>query len=480
VAAALVAWRARPLGPHASPVGQALDELERDVVTVSHDANAPLSPSGPVTPALRRALGDPGATTFDELRRELRRAAGTESADARDPFYADVGSVNAALTRAHQPFFLDAEIVPRGPDAAWPLVYSFYIERETEATSGDGPPVRVVYLWRFDRMNVGPTYLGYTHPRAGAALVLLDRIEEELIELILPTLKEGEPLALLDAKSADPGAPWQATLGARAGEVVRAYFATDADAAALRRIGELLAKRRAVVETWKRELPLVGLRLRPPTRLVPESDYAGELRHRVGRASLDDWDDLHEELLRPANIETFERLRDRLARSTERHEVQHRLDYTRGLVAAPALLAERLGLESRIDLLPGTYPARCRDETSAYLAQMADASDSPTLTLVMLARFLFDRGHWGSPYSCAAQMVFELLGRELAVPGAEEPLVTGGSVRRDALAGRFGMLLDHPPAELREASGSAWAGAFGAPLPPVTSRETARNARWRH
>jgi hypothetical protein len=361
------------------------------------------------------------------------------------------------------------------------MVYSFYVERESAATSdAANGAIRVVFVWRLDTLNVRQPYLGYTHPRAGAAIVLLDQIETELIERVLPALRAGETVGLVDEASLAPDVAWQKDLEARAGEVVRAYFAGDADAAALTHMGELIARRRAVVKKWQNDLPLVGLRLRPPRRLVPAADYADELRLKATKESLDEWDAIHEELLSRSNLALFERLRDRFARSTERHEVQHRVDYARGLVPVPARIVERLGLESALDPAPGSYAARCRDETSAYLAQMAEPTDSPTLTLMLLSHFLFDKDEWGTAYSCASLTIFELLSTALALPDADAPLVRYGSVQREALTRRFLAMTDHSTADLRDAARRAWEGAYASPLAHVTTRETVRNKSWRH
>jgi hypothetical protein len=213
---------------------------------------------------------------------------------------------------------------------------------------------------------------------------------------------------------------------------------------------------------------------------VPESDYAAELRYRAPRATLDEWDAIHDELLRPASIATFERLRDRFARSTERHEVQHRIDYTRGLVPVPARIAERLGLEDTLAAPPGSYAARCRDETSAFLAQVAEEEGSPALTLLLLSRFLFDRHEWGTAYSCASVAVFDMLSSALALPGAEGPLVGGGGVLREELARRVIDITGRRAEDIRGAARKTWEEAYGATLARVTVRDVKRHTPWRH
>ncbi len=471
-----VSWLRRPFDPHRDALGQALgDELPSYLIAIGRN---PSAPPPHVQSSARRALGADGAHALDALFASIRGVA--QDPPATDPFFAAAGTLDASLARAGAPYFVDADVLA-AREHTRAMVYSFYVEREREATShSPSPPVRVLFVWRLDTLNVTQPFLGYTHPRASVALVLFDQIEEELIDRVLPSLHRGEPMDLVDAESADAAIPWQRDLQARASDIVAESFAGDADAAALARMGDLIARRRAIVRKWKAELPLVGVSLVPPRRLVPEVDYAAELRHRAPKATLDEWDDVHDELLRPASIATFERLRDRFARSTERHEVQHRIDYARGLVPVPARIAERLGLDDTLAAPPGSYAARCRDETSAYLAQVAEEEGSPALTLLLLSRFLFDRHEWGTAYSCASLAVFDMLSPALGVPGAEGPLVRGGGVLREELARRVIDITGRRAEDIRDAARKTWEEAYAATLPKVTVREVVRHAAWRH
>jgi hypothetical protein len=473
VAGWAISWLRRPFDPHRDAVGHALgDDLPTYLIALGRN------PSAPPPRVPRRALGPEGARALEQL----YAATGVVAQDpsAVDPFYAAAGTFDAALARAGSPYFVDADILA-GRERARPLTYSFYVERERQATSDPpSPPVRVLFVWRLDTLNVTQPYLGYTHPRASAALVLFDQVEEELIDRVLPVLHRDEPMDLVDDESADAAVPWQRDLQARASDIVAQAFAGDADATALVRMGDLIARRRAIVRKWKADLPLVGVRLVPPKRLVPEADYAEELRYRAPKATLDDWDDVHDELLRPATIATFERLRDRFARSLERHEVQHRLDYARGLVPVPARIAERLGLEDTLAAPPGSYAARCRDETSAFLAQIAEEEGSPALALLLLSRYLFNRHEWGTAYSCASVAVFDMLSTTLAMPGAEARLVRGGSVVRDELARRVLDITGRGADEIRAAARKTWEEAYGGTLARVTVRDVAKHTAWRH
>ena len=111
---------------------------------------------------------------------------------------------------------------------------------------------------------------------------------------------------------------------------------------------------------------------------------------------------------------------------------------------------------------------------------MADPTDSPALTLVLLSKFLFDRQQWGTAYSCASVTIFELLSTTMKLPDAEERLVRGGAVVREALERRFLEITSRTEAELHEAAHLAWEGAYGGALAKVQTRDVIRNRAWSH
>src|SRR5690606_8546096 len=90
-----------------------------------------------------------------------------------------------------------------------------------------------------------------------------------------------------------------------------------------RRLGALLAKRRALLQKWTRSLGLQSGVLTLPRRLIPEGDYSSALHLRVPTRELIEWDNLHGDLLTRSMLEDFEEVREAYARSVERHEVQH-------------------------------------------------------------------------------------------------------------------------------------------------------------
>jgi hypothetical protein len=196
------------------------------------------------------------------------------------------------------------------------------------------------------------------------------------------------------------------------------------------------------------------------------------------RDNLREWEQIHDELLEADVYEAFLRLRNRYLRSVERHEVQHRLDYQRGLIPVPEILASRLGVENPLDAPQGTLPARARDELSAYLASAVRAEDSPLLELLLLARYLFDRGALGGPYSYAALAAYEGIARELGID--VEALVGHGTLTRGRFVPLFRAVVERDPTELRRAASRVYAAAYGQDVPATRVALATSNREWRH
>ena len=255
--------RTRPFDPRRDAAGAALgDTLPNRAVALSLD---PTAPSAPVrarlgASAVRRSIGDAAADRLSNLADAMGDVARAQSdgPDAvTDRFFSSGAAANVALAARGAPYFVDLDVWTRPDGARWPIVYTYYVERERESLV-NGKAIRSVHLWRLDRLALGQPYLGYTHPRAGAALVLLDQLETELIQLVLPALGPAERVELTgdgDDEDPDPGADWPVTVESRAGELVREYFAGAEDRATLEHIGALLVRRRAIVRQWKRDSP---------------------------------------------------------------------------------------------------------------------------------------------------------------------------------------------------------------------------------
>ncbi len=468
--ALFVRYRPRPFDPRETPVGRVVGGgLGGHVVLVSRER---LGAATEATVAAhrvevgRRAEAVGIGAPMTALLAAMETAARGGSHDA---FFAAGEALDGALTAQRLPYFVDTDVI-----AGSPIAYGYYVERE-DTLEVAGQTERALHLFRIDGLGVRPAALGYTRPRASAALILLDQLEAELVVYVLPALAPKEATELLDERSVDPGSGWQAALRARAGEVVREAMPTR-DGEPLREVGELLARRRALIVSWSRTMAGLGHRLRVPERLVPEADYSTELERRIARRELHEWDELHARLVTPRLLGAFLAARDLVGASVERHEVQHRLDYGSGLQPVPERLARLVGLDNPLDAPPGSLAARVRDEQSAFLAQIADSA-RPSLDVLLLARYAFDAAQWGTPYTYVSLAILgELAERTGRTP---EPLIVRGSVDRVALAGLFHHLVALRPDALREAARGAWEAARGAKLPEVKTATSVTRERYR-
>lgn len=481
-AAAVVAWRlTRPFDPRTSPDGRALSEhLTGFVIANSREDSAlrDRARAQATSAAVRKSLG---AAPTDRLGELMDAATALDATrESGDRMTLAAAALNRALFEAKRPYFVDTDVLP-GPVKPQAALLGFYVERESLIRSGSETH-RVLHLWRLDHLNLVQGYIGYTRPSMPAATVLLDQVEADLVRYVLPALAEGQPMSLVDEaielEAESRGQSWVLAVNTRGGELLRGYFAATelGRDPAVRRVGELLARRRALVESWRKDLAGLGHVLRIPQRLVPEADYSKDLSLRVPRAQLGEWDTLHAELLEPAPSAAFRRLRDFYVASVERHEVQHRIDFARGLFPIPELLCKQLGVDDPLDTPEGSLRARAREELSAYLASVIASTHSPVLELVLLSRHVFVSR--GGTYWHAALAVFRGIGFEL---GLDVDAVIGrGVIRAERFAKLWASVLERPPAELRAAAERFHQKAHGGPLAAVEVVAHTDHREWRH
>lgn len=488
--AGLLAWRfTRPFTPAALPGGALLgDGLTRYIVLLgARDPDETRAGLDAIRARVRgpegQVAGAEGAARLTRLLDAADAVSHLASADdpgvraATDAFFSAAQDVSAGLAQHGTPFYVDPDVnvTQRGVD---PLLVTFYVEHEATAVQGSAQH-RVVHLWRFDRLNYRQHFLGYTRPSSGAALVLLDQIESDLVRYVLPALPDGERLEIVDEQTSIADPPWARELTTRGAAALRRHFAAALQApdSQLLRAGRLLAARRSLVRRWRTDLASLGLVFRVPERLVPEADYAEELRLRVPTAQRMEWDDLHDELMQRPVLAAFEAARADYAATVERHELQHRIDYGKGLRPLPDALARSLGVSDVLDTPEGGLAARSRDELSAYLASAA-SDESPLLALLLLARFGVDQNNLGGPYWYAAYHVFAGVAEELGLD--PRALAGRGSISPERFSRLVLAVIDKEPAELRAALGRAYARTFGEGVPQVTVTVKQTNRPWRH
>jgi hypothetical protein len=475
----------RPFDPRQTPDGRVLgEELTSYVIAVSRGpgrAGEVAAARGRATSKeARRALGGDVCDKLGALLDATAKvpAAGAGMHEAVDAFTAATATFDRALAERNLPFFVDSDVMQTAAGVT-PLLISFYVERDVRVES-EGKEERVVYLWRLDSLNLRQGYLGYTKSTTPAALVLLDQIESDLVQYVLPALPEGEPMSFVDLETELSGEAWVAPLEQRAGELLRRHYSRvpEARTPAAQRVGELLARRRTLVAAWRKDLAGLGHILRVPERLIPEANYSEGLELRISRKELSEWDDLHDELLSHDVLAAFLAYRTAYARSVERHEVQHRLDYARGLIPVPELLCKMTGLENPLDAPASSLPGRARDELSAYLASIITAEHTPLLELLLLSRHLFDKPSLGGVYWYTALAAFRGIASELGID--PESLLGRGAVRRERSAALVGAVLDKPPEQIRAAATRFYQKAYGQKLAVVQAKSARENRPWRH
>ncbi len=485
-------WWTRPFDPAASAAGKIFadhvpsfltglvndrDEKREQARTAATDENA------------RKAIGDAAADRLGKLfnaAADVRAAAGgTELKAAATSYSEAAANLNAELQDRRLPYFVDADIWNLKAGST-PVLLSFYIQREALAAAGDAR-VRAVHLWRLDNLNLRQNYLGYTRPDTPAALVLLDQIESRLVRFVLPALPEGEAMWIVDDKTREEAKPWAVAIGETAAAIVRRHHVGDANTAsfametkqALTRVGALLATRRKLIMSWRESMAKHQTILRVPTRLIPRAEYSSELRHLIPTGELSEWDALHDELLESDHLEAFVALRDLYADSTERHEIQHRLDYERnGGLKMPTLIAKRLGVDPDKPTEPRSRAGRARDELSAYLASIAQSTQAPLVGLTLLQVFLLDRNESGGAYSYAALAALEGIATELAID--VDAILTTRRIKRPQVAQLLTAVAEHPSKKIRAAAASFYEKAYGHALLSVSVERIADNPSWRH
>jgi hypothetical protein len=478
----------KPYSPLDTPLGQTFGRaLPTFLIDVQHDLKQGVPPSAleeragrVLDPKSREALGPKAVQHFEAmLRAQVRlEAARTGPRDLDDLFTRESIAFNDEAAARGLPYFLESTLIRYHRDGVTlPVIYAYYVERESHLRGADRA-VRALHVRRIDDLNIASAAMGYTRPSSTVALILLDHVEGHLLQYVLPAVAQEGDTVLVDTESLDPDSPWQRELRDRSTAIVREAYASvpGVSPAAVQELGTLLYRRRELVRSWMKTLDKRNVRLRTPSRLIPEANYAEELRGRV--TGLEEWGALHGRLLEQEVLQAFDTVRDQYARSIEQHEAQHQLDYARTTKRMPPRIAEVMGMEGALELEERSFNAYVVGEVSAYLAEIARAPDSPSLLLMVLLQNAWSAEQWGGAYCYAALAVLDAIGRELGLP--DEKLTGSGQVRRDKVTSRFTAVTSKPPEEIRKAARRAWEGAFDATLPDVTQVKTTQNKPWRH
>ena len=474
--------------PADTPLGKALvDDLTSWVVAV--DRLGPTRPDGVaapgdarwraivaehraavLSPEVRHELGDGGITALQRMMDSARAFATDPDATAnmelrRVAFREGLVGVNDVLRARHKPFFVDGDWqLARGGQAQIAL-FVFGVDRRTQVTSDDGVTVDVVHMHRLDRLNWQQGFLGYTRRSMKVAVVLLDKIEDQLVTYIGPAMANFADMPIFGGSTTG----WRQAVEAEAGRVARLVFekALPDDLRTFRDFGALLRKRKTIVDGWQRSLSDARITLRTPgTLALPDEAYRA-LEQLVPDFEVRELRSVQEEIESAANLALFRRMRDRFAQVVERHEAQHRIDYARGNdFPVPAVLAARVGQARAAD---GSLPRRLERavfEASAYLSEIGREDQFAPLNLALLAVHAFNAG--GAEYHAAVAIfdgLAETLGMKVRVTD------TKGRDRRRYIADTYLALSSVPTAKLVAAGKALWKRWFGKTLPVLTQAQ---------
>jgi hypothetical protein len=417
-------------------------------------------------PEVRAALGEGAARRLGELVAAARAAHGERGDAASDALLAAVGALDDELAAAGLGHFVDGDVITDGRTGRrMVIVYAFSVEQVNLFDAAGVGALRALHLRRIDKLNWSHTLLGFTRPHLREAVVLLDQLDEQVLTLVAPGLVPGASVALFDPEAL---AAERAAVEARAGKLVRDEYgdAPGLDAAAARRLGELLGRRRALFEGWEKQFSARGLGLVAPSKLRLDDSYNRLLAPYVQRGELDELLAIDTKLAGQAEGDAFVALRDFLVASIERHEAQHRIDYgKRRPGVMPKVLEAWVGpLES--GGRERRHAAAARGELSAYLGELARDARTTRVNLTMVSRFLFDRRLSGTPECYAALVIVEGLVDALSVSQGAR-FVDRGVIDRGAVAKAYLDLASLPADRIRLAARRLWEKLFEEPLPEL-------------
>lgn len=410
------------------------------------------------------ALGSDATSFLRALADQSRDIVDSGGTAAVDSHLRSLDALNETIASLGLGYYVDAEVL-RERRTGQHRVYlsTFSVERVRYYRSGD-ERIRALCLRRLDQLNFVRAVLGFTREQVSDGLVLLDRVTPYLIDHVLPALAEGASMPLVDDASEGD---WIDVVETAAGLDARAEATQNlGDRVAV--LGTLLGRRRALLDGWRERFAPEGIHVqRPPSYDLDVEAYA-LLARRVPRQEWRELEAIAEALSDDAPRTSYRELEQLLIASVERHEVQHRLDYSSDTLSTmPAALEAHVGpLEP--DGQENVRARRALAELSAYLSEIARGPQLVKTNLALFAGHLFNRRSWGTAESYAALVTFEGLGREV---GFERPLRVGRTIDRAALAELYLALRDVPSARLASLAAELWASLFGRPLPPLVLEE---------
>lgn len=415
---------------------------------------------GEIAEHARRALGPDTASFFIAVLDQSEQIIADPSFDvAADSHLRSIDALVNALAEQGLGYYVDAIIVTERGERRHRIYFSTFTVERVSFHRAEGQRVRTLRLKRLDRLNFQRGLLGFTRENISDALVLLTRVEDFMVDAVLPALGPEASMPLVDDDARRSNEPWIAEVERAMAEDARAEARALAGEEA-ESLGALFARRQALFRTWSERLA-PGWVVRPPRSYEIELRSYASVEPRVPRAEWVELRRIQSELDGDDARGAYRALEEALVQSIERHEVQHRLDYASGrLGAAPPELEELTG-PLEWNGRPNRLTRRAVAELSAYTSELARGTALVRTTLALVSRFVFDRRSWGTAECYAAIVLLEGIGREL---GVEVELVRGRTIDRQALARLVLSLRERSPDELRRAAASVWQTLYSAPL----------------
>jgi hypothetical protein len=422
-----------PLTDFVSAIGRGKDADARSLL-LAPDVQKQIGP---------KAFAD--LTQVADLVPETTVAIAPSTDVAAAPLFAAINGLNEELYQRKVPALLlgyaQGEAPKRG---VW--VTSYFVQRRNELLL-DGHPVRVVWGRRIDSLNLVDDAL-YKAEAEEWAVLSLERIEDELVKLLLGSMAEGAPLGPTEYHPTDssPRASLARALGPLLAEEMEAKaHLTPEDA---ERAFRALATRNAAVL----DLRGLGYSLETSSRF----QLAPWLVRRMVRARGGRPGDraLIEELLRMND--RMRVYRQSVAPAVDELALLEEEEFAGKLFAEDDPAKAREGSD---------LPAALRPVASSELAMLTRPQDCPRLALWRVASMAYQPLS-GGDYQIGSRIV-EALFSQLALPGLPDDFDSRDKAFEDALLATMRM----PPEHVRDAATRAYKQLFDA-APPVLARKT--------
>lgn len=431
-----------------TPFGRSLGEPLTDAVVAGGTKGSPARRSqtraAMLTPDIEKQIGPAAfgdlSSLLDAIPDAVRSSA-ENTDDAMRPLLGHVNAVNADLAKARVPALLHAYASGfSGKRSVW--VTSYFVEDRSEITV-DGQSLRIARGRRLDELNLLDSAL-YKGDFEDWAIVSLDRLDEQLVQVLLTPLAKGAPMGPEEWRDTDKSP--QAELARTASNLVTSELVAYAklDRADAQTLHSAIARRNDAMVSLNK----LGIDVEASSRIR----LSPSLVRNLGRM----------------NGTTFERkLADEVLRIDSRMKV-----YAKPLAPVLAELARiqedqfagRLAAQKTKEVGAEVDVSRHDAILASILAVLARPQPCPRLALWLDIRAAND-SHLSWEERRAAQMALDALfdALDLAPAGPDE-------YPPDAFARRAKDLLEVPAAKLREAAAKAHAGKLGRPAPELSRK----------